>query len=87
MNILYELWHFFLALQSIYLRPKIMFFGRNKMNINQEVFNLEKDQIEIAHEYKCLEIDSYPCGYFEQSSKRQRIVGTESLMGTLREKK
>ena len=30
----------------------IMIFGHNKRKLNQEVFYLDKDQIEITHEYK-----------------------------------
>jgi hypothetical protein len=55
-----------------------------KRKLNQEVFNLDKDQIEITHEYKYIETDFYSRGYFEPSSKRQGIVGMEALMGTSR---
>ena len=40
-------------------KTKIMIFGRNKWKLNQEVLNLNKDLIEITHEYKYLGIDSY----------------------------
>ena len=65
-------------------KTKIMIFGRNKRKLNQEAFYLDKDQIEITHEYKYLGIDFYSHGYFEPSSKRRRIASMKALMGTLR---
>jgi hypothetical protein len=47
-----------------------MIFGHNKRKLNQEPFNLYKDQIDITHEYKYLGIDFYSYGYFEPSYKR-----------------
>ena len=50
---------------------KIMIFSCNKRKLNQEAFYLDKDPIEITHEYKFLEIDfcssmdeagPWPCG-------------------------
>ena len=38
-------------------KTKIMIFGRNKKKLNQEVFHLGKDQIEITHEYNYLGVD------------------------------
>ena len=40
-------------------RTKIILFGHNKRKLNQEAFYVNKDQIEITHEYKYLEIDFY----------------------------
>ena len=65
-------------------KTKSMIFGHNKRKLNQEAFYLDKDRIEITHEYKYFGIASYSHGYFEPSSKRQRIVGMKALMGTLR---
>jgi hypothetical protein len=62
-----------------------MIFGLNKRKLNQEGFYVDKDQIEITlDEY--LGVDYYSHGYFEPSSKRQRIVGMKALMDTSREK-
>ena len=62
-----------------------MIFGHNKRKLNQEAFYLDKDPIEITHEYKYLGIDLYSHGYFEPSNKKkQRIAGIKALMGTLR---
>ena len=66
-------------------KTKIMIFGRNKRKLNQEAFYLDKDQIEITHEYKYLGIDFYSHGYFEPSSKRQGIACVKALMKNLRE--
>ena len=38
-------------------KTKIMIFGHNKRKSNQEAFYLDKDPIEITHEYKYLGID------------------------------
>jgi hypothetical protein len=38
-------------------KTKIMMFGRNKRKLYQEALCLDKDQIEITHEYKYLEIE------------------------------
>ena len=40
-------------------KTKIMIFGCNKTNLNQEAFYLDNDPIEITHEYKDLGIDFY----------------------------
>ena len=61
-----------------------MIFGCNKRKSNQEVFYLDKDQIEITHEYKYLRIDFRLHGYFEPSSKMQHNTSMRALMGTLR---
>ena len=61
-----------------------MIFGRNKKKLNQEAFYLDKDSIEITHEYKYLGSVSYSHGYFEPCSKRLRIIGMKALMGTPR---
>ena len=63
---------------------EIMIFGRNKRRLNQEVFYLDKDQIESTHEYKCLGVDFYSHGYFHPPSKSQRITSMKAFMGTLR---
>ena len=65
-------------------KTKLMIFGRNKRKWNQEAFYLDKDQIEITREYKCLGIDFCSHGYFEQFSKRWGIAVMEVLMRTLR---
>jgi len=49
---------------------KIMIFGCNTKRSNQNAFYLDKDQIEITHEYKYVGIDFYSHSYFEPSSKR-----------------
>jgi hypothetical protein len=61
-----------------------MIFDRNIRKLNQEVVYLDMDQIEINHEYKHLGIDFYSHGYFETSSKGQRMVCMKALMDTLR---
>ena len=61
-----------------------MIFVRNKWKLNQEVLNLNKDLIEITHEYKYLGIDSYWHAYFEPPSKKWRIASMKALMDTLR---
>ena len=62
---------FLLALKSIYLRVKSWYLTATKGKLNQEAFYLDKDPIEITHEYKFLEIDfcssmdeagPWPCG-------------------------
>ena len=53
-------------------KTKIAIFGCNKRELNQEVFHLDKDQIEITLEYKYLEIDLDWRGYFEPSSKSEQ---------------
>jgi hypothetical protein len=58
-------------------KTNIMIFDRNKRKSNQEAFYLDKDQIEITHEYKYLRIEFYSHGYFEPSSKRRRIIGQQ----------
>jgi hypothetical protein len=40
----------------------------NKRKLNQEAFHLDKDQIEITHEYKYLGIEFHSHGYFKPSS-------------------
>ena len=45
-----------LALKSIYKRLQVMIFGHNNRKSNQEAFYLDKDHIEITHEYKYLVI-------------------------------
>ena len=50
-------------------KTKTMIFDCNKRKLNQEAIYLDKDQIEINHEYKYLGIDFYSHGYFEPSSK------------------
>ena len=67
-----------------HLRPETKIFSCNKRKWNQQAFHLGKDQIEMAHEYRCLGIDFYSRGYNEASSKRQWIEGTEALMATPR---
>ena len=57
-----------------------MVIGRNKRKLNQKVFYLDKDHIEITHEYKYLGIDLYSHGYFEPSSKRRGIADMRALM-------
>ena len=61
-----------------------MMFGHNKRKLNHEAYHLDKDQIEINHEYKYLGIEFYSHGFFEPSSKRQRITSMKALMGTMR---
>ena len=65
-------------------KTKIMIFDRNKRKLNQEAIYLDKDRIEINHEYKYLGIDFYSHGYFEPSSKGQRMSRMKALMDTLR---
>ena len=62
---------------------KIMIFDRNKKKINQKAFYLDKDQIEITHEYKYLGIDIWSYGYFEPCSKEGISAFVKALMGTL----
>ena len=59
-----------------------MIFGLNKRELNQEALYLDKDQIEITHEYKYLAIDFYSHGYFEPSGKGRRIAVMKALMDT-----
>lgn len=40
-------------------RTKIMIFGRNKRNLNQETLYLDKDRIEITRKYEYFGIDLY----------------------------
>ena len=40
-------------------KTKIMIFSYNKRKLNQEAFYLDKDPIEITHEYKYLGIDFF----------------------------
>ena len=61
-----------------------MILGRNKRKFNQEAFYLDKDQMEITHEYNYLRIGFYSHDYFEPSSKRRGIGSMKGLMGTLR---
>ena len=62
-----------------------MIFGNNKFKeINQNAFYLDKDQIKKTHEYKYLRIDFYSHGYFEPSSKWQRMARMKALMIALR---
>ena len=65
-------------------KTKTMIFDRTKRKLNQKAFYLDKDQIEITHEYKYLGIDFYLHDYFEPSSKMQGIACMKALMGTLR---
>ena len=65
-------------------KTKIMIFDHNKRKLNQEAYYLDKEQIEITHEYKYLGIGFYSHGYFEPSIKRRRIIGMKALMSTLR---
>ena len=50
-------------------KTRIMVFGCNKRKLNQEAFYLDKDQIEITHEFKFLGIDFKSHGYFDLSVK------------------
>ena len=71
---------------KIYLsKTKIMVFGRNKRKLNQEAFYLDKDQIEIIHEYKYLGIDFYSHEDLSQlvKTKNRRY---ESLDGHFKER-
>ena len=68
-----------LALKSTLLKTKVIKFGYNKKCIY-----LDKHPIEIILEYKYLGIDFYLHGYFEPSSKRQKITCMKALMNTLR---
>ena len=61
-----------------------MIFGCNKRKLNQEAFYLDKDHIEITHEYQYLGIDFYSHGYLEPSSKKGGIASMKALMGTSR---
>ena len=65
-------------------KTNIIIFGHNKRKINQEAIYLNKDPIEVTHEYKYLGIDFHSHGYFEPSSKSHRIAGMKAFMGTLR---
>ena len=65
---------------------KIMIFGCNNRKFNQEAFYLDKDQIEITHEYDYLGIDFDLHNYFEPSDKRQGIACVKALRGTLKKK-
>ena len=52
--------HEFLTSSSLEVnlsKTKIMIFDRNKKKSNQEAFYLDKDQIEITHEYKYIGIE------------------------------
>ena len=49
-------------------KTKIMIFDRSKRKLNQEAIYLDKDRIEINHEYKYLGIDFYSHGFFKPSS-------------------
>ena len=55
------------------------------MYLDQEIFYLDRVQIEITHEYRYFGIDFYSHDYFEPSSKRQRMENMKVLMDTLRE--
>ena len=61
-----------------------MMFGRKKRKLNQDAFYLDKDRIEITHEYKYLGIDFYSDDNFEQSSKKRGIASMKASMGTLK---
>ena len=50
------------SLEVILAKTKIMIFGHNKRKLNQEAFYLDKDQIEMTHEYKYLGIDFHSHG-------------------------
>ena len=65
-------------------KVKIMIFGCNKRELNQEAFYLDKDPIKTTHEYKYHGIDFYTHKYFEPSIKRRRIASMKTLMGTMR---
>ena len=43
------------SLEVNVFKTKIMIFGYRKRELNQEAFCLDKEQIEINHEYKYLE--------------------------------
>lgn len=49
---------------------KIMIFGNNRRNLNQETFYLGKDHIERTHEYEHPRIGFCSHDDFEPSSKR-----------------
>ena len=74
------------CLEVILSKTKIIIYGHNKRKLNQEEFYLNKDQIEISHEYKYLGMYFYLHGYFEPSSKRQRITSMKPLMGIFEER-
>jgi hypothetical protein len=40
------------SLEANLSNTKIMIFGHNKRKLNQEAFYVDKDRIEITHEYK-----------------------------------
>ena len=61
------------SLEDILSKTKIMIFGHNKRKSNQEAFHLDKDQIEITHEYKYLGIDFYLHGHFEASCNCDKL--------------
>jgi hypothetical protein len=63
----------FSSLEINLSKTKIMIFGHNKRKSNQEAFYLDKDQIEITHEYKYLGIDFYLHSHFEASSKGNKL--------------
>ena len=72
LNKLYELCTSF-GLEVNLAKTKIMIFGHNKKKLNQKAFYLNKEQIEIAHEYKYLGIDIYSHHYFEPSVKGEEL--------------
>ena len=80
-------WFLLLALKSIDLEEKPWSLTATKGNWTKRHFDLDKDKIEIAHEYEYLEIDLYSHGHFEPLSKRQRIAGMKALMGNLKKER
>jgi hypothetical protein len=60
-------------------KTKIMIFACNKIKLNQEAFYLDKDSIDIPHEYKYLKIHFCSHGYFEPSNKRQGITSMKDV--------
>ena len=63
-----------------------MIFDCHKRKLNKKAFYLDKDPIEISHEYIYTRIDSYSHRYFEPPSKTRRITCMTALMTTLRKK-
>ena len=81
-RLLNKLHEFCTSLEDNLFKTKIMIFGRNKRKLNQEIFYLDNDQIEITHKYKYIEVDFYSHWYFEPSSKRWRMPCMKALMCT-----
>ena len=53
---------------------KTKIFGCNKEKLNQEVFYLGKDSIEIPHEYEYLGIGFYSHGHLNHQVKGEEII-------------